>query len=76
MYSNYNMGRNYQTMYRNPNFFYRNQQRNYDDRLVPDAFIAPFLLGGLAGYAFGRPNYYPYNYYNNFYYPPYPYYYY
>lgn len=56
---------------------------NNDQRLIGGGFFAPFLLGGLAGYAIGnRPNYYysqpfynPYpNYYNNnYYYNPYYY---
>lgn len=66
MYSRYNMYRNYSNMYRN----------NQNDRLIGGGFVGPLLLGGLAGYAIGRPNYYPNN--NNYYYPnyynPYPYY--
>lgn len=61
----------------NMNNFNRNMYRGNDDRL----FLAPFLLGGVAGYALGnnRPNYYyprPYYYptYNNYYYNPYYYY--
>jgi len=69
-----------------PNNYYGGHNRNYynrynrynNDRI---GFLAPFLLGGLAGgltapYFYGgynRPNYY-----NNYYYPPYgypPYYY-
>lgn len=76
MYPNYNMVQYYPNMYRRNQNFYRNQQNKYNDRLFPGNFIAPLLLGGIAGYAFGRPNYYqyPYNYYyNNFYYPPFYY---
>ena len=66
MYPRYNMYRNYPNMYRN----------NQNDRLIGGGFVGPLLLGGLAGYAIGRPNYYPSN--NNYYYPnyynPYPYY--
>ena len=65
MYPRYNMYRNYPNMYRN----------NQNDRLIGGGIFGPLLLGGLAGYAIGRPNYYPYN--NNYYYPnyynPYPY---
>lgn len=57
MYSRYNMYRNYPNMYRN----------NQNNRLIGGGFVGPLLLGGLAGYAIGRPNYYPYN--NNYYYP-------
>lgn len=58
----------------------RNMYRNYqnDDRLIAGGFVAPLLLGGVAGYALGannRPNYYYYPqpyyypmYYNNYYY--------
>lgn len=82
MYPNYNMAQNSSNMYQNSPYFYDYQNReNEDERFIPGGFIAPFLLGGLAGYAIGgRPNnnyptVYPYNYYyNNFYYPPYYYY--
>lgn len=82
MYPTYNMGQNYPNMYQN---FNENQNEIYqDERFIPGGgFIAPLLLGGLAGYAIaGRPNNfqnpysypYPYNYYyNNFYYSPYYY---
>lgn len=57
----------------------RNMYRNYqnDNRIFAGGFVAPLLLGGVAGYALGtnnRPNYYypqPYYYpmyYNNYYY--------
>ncbi|MBE6147713.1 MAG: hypothetical protein E7168_05235 [Firmicutes bacterium] len=62
---------------------YRNQQYiNNNDRFFGGGFIAPLLLGGVAGYALGnnRPNYYypqpyyyPNTYYNNFNYYPYYY---
>ena len=52
-----------------------------DDRFIGGGFVAPLLLGGIAGYAIGnnRPNYYyppqpyyyPNLYYNNFYKYPY-----
>lgn len=69
MYPRYNMYRNYPNMYRNVQ----------NDRLIGGGFIGPLLIGGLAGYAIGRPNYssgnffspYPFyypTYYNNFYY--------
>lgn len=70
---NYNM-RNLNTN------MYRSNQNN--DRFLAGGFVAPLLLGGVAGYAIGtnnRPNYYypqPYYYYpvsysNNYYYPYY-----
>lgn len=57
----------------------RNMYRNYQNngRIFAGGFVAPLLLGGVAGYALGtnnRPNYYypqPYYYpmyYNNYYY--------
>lgn len=65
MYPRYNMAYNPRNMY----------QRGRNDRLFGGGFLAPLVLGGIAGYAIGRPNYYqpyPYNYYyNNFYYSPY-----
>lgn len=66
MYPRYNI-------YQNGN--YMQNIRGNDDRFIGGGFFAPLLLGGLAGYAIGRPNYptgpYPYNnfYYNNVYYP-------
>lgn len=32
------------------------------DRFIGGGFVAPLILGGIAGYALGRPNYYPYPY--------------
>lgn len=84
MYSNNNMiqaSENYPIFYQDFNNSYNgmNNRGIQDERLIGGGFLAPFLLGGIAGYAFGRPNYYqyPYNYsYNNFYYPYYqPFYY-
>ena len=67
MYPNYNMGQNYQNIRYNPNFYRNRGNFRNNDRFISGGFFAPLLLGGLAGYAFGRPNYYPYNnYYNNF----------
>lgn len=81
MYPTYNMVQSFPNMYRNDQYLYNNQNKmNQGDRFIPGGFIAPLLLGGLAGYAIaGRPNNYPYPYpynyyYNNFYYPPYYYY--
>lgn len=80
MYSyNNNMARFKQNMYPT--------NINYNDERFAGGFVAPLLLGGVAGYAIGnanRPNYYypqPYYYYpylqyptyysNNYYYNPY-----
>ena len=53
---------------------YGNFGRRRNDRFFGGGFLAPFVLGGIVGSAFGRPNFYqpyPYNYYyNNFYYTP------
>ncbi len=72
---NYNIPQYNRNMYRGVN--------NNDQRFIGGGFIAPLLLGGVAGYAIGnnnRPNYYPtpyyyqqpyyypYNYSNNYYY--------
>ncbi len=72
---NYNIPQFNRNMYRGVN--------NNDQRFIGGGFIAPLLLGGVAGYAIGnnnRPNYYPapyyyqqpyyypYNYSNNYYY--------
>lgn len=72
---NYIMPQFQRNMYRQPN---RNNQR-----FIAGGFIAPLLLGGVAGYAIGnnkqnyypQPYYYPYpqpypypTYYNNYYY--------
>ena len=74
-YYNYNIPVNNRNM-RN-NYTYNNQ-----DRFIGPSFVAPLLIGGLAGYAIGnnnRPNYfyqYPFfipnnsNYFTNFYYNP------
>ena len=77
MYYNYNMYQPNRNMYRNQ------QHYSNDNRLFfGGGLIAPFLLGGVAGYALGnnRPNYYypqpyyyPNTYYNNFNYYPYYY---
>lgn len=68
----------YNTYNNNIPQFRRNMygRNNNDQRLIGGGFLAPFLLGGVAGYALGRPNYYyqqpyyyPYpTYYNNYYY--------
>lgn len=91
MYSNYKYPVNnqylyqpYQTPYTNPN----SNGNNEDDRFIAaGGFLAPFLLGGLAGAAiapnigWNRPNYYNTNYYPypptsyNYYNPYYSYYY-
>lgn len=62
MYPRYNMAYNRRNMYgnfgrRNNNFF-------------GGGFLVPFVLGGIAGSAFSRPNFYQPYYYNNFYYSP------
>jgi len=78
MYSNNNMiqhNENYPMFYQNSDSYYGNNSYSVnDDRLIGGGVLGPLLLGGIAGYAIGRPNYYqyPYNYnYNNFYYYPY-----
>ena len=72
MYSN---NATYRPINSNPKYINQNS-----DRFVGGGFIAPLLLGGVAGYAIGnnRPNYYPAPYpqpkpiyYNNYYYPYY-----
>lgn len=71
MYSNYQIPYNYNVSNRSYSGSYNN------DRFVGGGFLAPFLLGGIAGAAvapafyggYGRPYYY-----NNYYYP-YPVYY-
>lgn len=78
MYSYNSMPRNSQNMCCGDN---RSFQSQSDDRFFPGGFIAPLLLGGVAGYAIGnnRPNnYYPQPYYvpgpvyySNNYYPYY-----
>ena len=65
---NYNMNQINRNMYQN-NYRMRPQTpTTNDDRFIGGGFVAPLLLGGIAGYAIGnnRPNYY---------YPPQPYYY-
>lgn len=77
MYSSYN----YNIPQFRQNMYYRDTNNN-DQRVFP--FLAPLLLGGVAGYAIGnnkpnyyysQPYYYPYpTYYNNsYYYNPYYY---
>ena len=54
---------------------------NNNDRFIGTGFVAPLLLGGVAGYAIGQNNnynngfrpmvFYPQPYYQNYYYPPY-----
>ena len=80
MYSNYNIPQYHRNMqsYRTQNYTYPN---NNGDRLfLGGGFVAPFLLGGIAGSLLTRPNYpiyqpgpiyyppRPYPYYNNYYY--------
>lgn len=72
MYSYNSMPRYSKNMYYRPSSSVYSNQSN--DRLIGAGFVGPLLLGGLAGYAIGRPNYYPYPapypvYYNNYYYP-------
>ena len=60
------------------NMYYSNQ--NNDERLVGTGFVAPLLLGGVAGYAIGQNNWNNYPrpmvFYPQPYYQPYrPYYY-
>jgi len=83
MYPRYSIPQGRNNMYVNPQFL---KNQNEERFVASGGFIAPLLLGGIAGYAIGNPNglagggnyrpNYPYNYYyNNFYYPPYyPYY--
>lgn len=70
---NYNIPQSRQNMY---------NRRNNNQRFIGGGFVAPFLLGGVAGFALGnnrpnyypRPYYYPYQpYYGNYYYNPYYY---
>ncbi len=70
------MVQNHPNMYRNNVSFYQTPEAE-NDRLVPGAALAPFLLGGIAGYAFGELPFNNNNS-NHFYYPymypaPYPY---
>ena len=76
MYYNYNMYQPNRNMYRS------RQLSNNNDRFFGGGFLAPLLLGGVAGYALGnnqpnyyypQPFYYPNTYYNNFNYYPYYY---
>lgn len=62
MYPRYNIPQNKRPMQNNQNYF-----TNNGDRFIGGGFIAPFLLGGIAGSLVNRP------YYNNppiIYYPP------
>lgn len=71
MYSNYQIPYNYNVSNRSYNNSYNS------DRIVGGGFLAPFLLGGIAGAAVAPSFYGGYNrpyYYNNYYYP-YPVYY-
>jgi hypothetical protein len=71
MYSyNYNIPQSPRNMYRGIN--------NNDQRFFGGGFVAPLLLGGVAGYALGNNNYSRPNYYYGYpqgYYYPYPTYY-
>lgn len=85
---NYNIPQNRKNMYRaygSGNYINPNMS---DDRFIAGGFIAPLLLGGVAGYAIGQNNnnnnrpmyyypqpyyYYPANFSNNYYYSPYYY---
>ena len=81
MYSYNNLRQPVNNMYARPmNNKMNNKMYNSGDRFFGGGFVAPLLLGGVAGYAIGnnRPNYYPYPYpypvpvyYNNYYYPYY-----
>ena len=81
MYSYNNLRQPVNNMYARPmNNKMNNYMYNSGDRFFGGGFVAPLLLGGVAGYAIGnnRPNYYPYPYpypapvyYNNYYYPYY-----
>ena len=81
MYSYNNLRQPVNNMYaRSMNNKMNNTLYNSGDRFFGGGFVAPLLLGGVAGYAIGnnRPNYYPYPYpypapvyYNNYYYPYY-----
>lgn len=86
MYSySYNIPQNNRNMYKQYGSYTTNTYTNpNDERFVP--FVAPLLLGGVAGYAIGQSNnkqayyypqpyYYPYQAYysNNYYYNPYNY---
>lgn len=81
MYSYNNLRQPVNNMYaRSVNNKMNNNMYNFGDRFFGGGFVAPLLLGGVAGYAIGnnRPNYYPYPYpypvpvyYNNYYYPYY-----
>ena len=81
MYSYNNLRQPVNNMYARPmNNKMNNNMYNSGDSFFGGGFVAPLLLGGVAGYAIGnnRPNYYPYPYpypapvyYNNYYYPYY-----
>ena len=62
MYTNYNIPqKNYYTKEKYQNF--KNEPNyisyNNDDRFVGGNFLAPFILGGIAGNLINRPSYYP-----------------
>lgn len=74
MYSRYNIPQYNYNMQRNIAYPMKGQMPvNYspNDRFFPGGFIAPFLLGGIAGSLITRPNYQPYPMYPPVvYYPP------
>ena len=57
MYPGYNMNRNFGNT-RPRNYYPTNRRNNFsNDRFFGGGFIAPLLLGGIAGYALGnQPN--------------------
>lgn len=62
----------------NYGFNYMNRPNNFrprpnQNRFIGGGFLGPFILGGITG-GLLAPNFYPRPYYNNYYYPPYPYY--
>lgn len=80
MYSNYQLPYNYSMRPSSSSSINRpySQSYNNSDRIIGGGFLAPFLLGGIAGAAVAPAFYGGYNrpyYYNNYYYP-YPVYYY
>lgn len=83
MYSKYNIPQYRQNMqsYNTQSYpYYRNSSNDGDRLFLGGGFVAPFLLGGIAGSLLTRPNYpiyapgpiyyppRPYPYYNNYYY--------